>query len=132
MPLLRNATLALAALAIAWPAAQPRAGDALAGSSWTILAISGDAADKAGTLAFNDGKLAGKAACNRYFASYEASDDTITVGLVGATRMMCPAIALEQKLFDALAAVRKHRRDGANLVLSDAAGEALLVLAPAP
>jgi heat shock protein HslJ len=40
---------------------------------------------------FENGRVAGSGVCNRYFAQYKASnDETISIGDIGATMMMCP------------------------------------------
>jgi len=58
------------------------------------------------TLAFVDGRMAGKSACNRYFAGIEEGDNAgdIKIGQAGSTRMACPdeLMKVEREYLDAL------------------------------
>jgi heat shock protein HslJ len=36
-----------------------------------------------------EGKVTGSGGCNRFFASYEASESNLKIGLIGSTRMFC-------------------------------------------
>ncbi len=51
------------------------------------------------TAEFKDGQASGSAGCNSYFASYEVAGESISIGPVGVTRMMCaePAGVMEQE-----------------------------------
>ena len=42
------------------------------------------------TAEFAEGRVTGRAGCNRYFADYQFTDGTLKIGPVGATKMMCP------------------------------------------
>ena len=49
---------------------------------------------------FEDGRVSGAGVCNRYFASFRASpDQSIAIGEIGATLMMCPDHAELERQF---------------------------------
>ena len=48
-------------------------------------------------MAFDEGRIAGTTGCNRYFASYEASEGRMSLGHTGLTMMMCPDPAMDQE-----------------------------------
>lgn len=100
------------------------ASTSLTGGEWIVESVDGGGIiDGArGTLEFgSDGRLAGRAFCNRYSASYALSGETLTIGQAAATKMACaPALMdLESKFLAALSAVRGYAlaADGA-LMLS--------------
>jgi heat shock protein HslJ len=49
-----------------------------------------------------ENKITGFAGCNRYFGSYEISDDSLSIGIIGATKMACNHLDLEQKFLSAI------------------------------
>jgi putative lipoprotein len=126
--------LAVALLAVgctaAGPAAPPTAAVALAsleGTSWRAEDIDGAGVvdHVQSTLTFDAGqKVAGRAACNRYFGAYRQAGDTLEIKPGGSTRMACPPAVMDQetKFLAALEAVRKARREGDKLMLLDADG----------
>ena len=128
----RNAWAAVALLAIgctgAGPTApQPVALASLEGTSWRAEEIDGAGVVEGvqATLIFDAGqKVAGLAACNRYFGAYRQTDDTLEIKPGGTTRMACPPVVMDQetKFLAALAAVRKARREGDMLMLLDGDG----------
>lgn len=122
------ATLLAVGCASAGPA--PPAGVALApleGTAWLAEDIDeGGVVDRVqSTLTFDAGqKVAGRAACNRYFGSFRQSGDAVEIKPGGATRMACPPAVMEQedRFLAALSAVRKARREGDKLLLLDENG----------
>ncbi len=56
-----------------------------------------------------DGRLSGKASCNRYGASYETEGDRLSIGPIAATRMACapPLMQQETRFLSLLAGVRR-------------------------
>jgi len=46
---------------------------------------------------FNQGEINGSAGCNNYFGSYQATDDTISIGPLASTMMLCPEPVNEQE-----------------------------------
>jgi len=132
MLLADRAVIALAVLAILWPAAAPLAATEIGAAEWRVVEIAGKPSDGAGTLAIKDGKATGKAACNRYFAQLIAgpAKGELELGPIGATRMFCEGkMETEKALFDALGAVRSYRLDGAVLLLADIGGKTVVKLA---
>ena len=97
----------------------------LQGSAWQVNTVNGsEVGDALVTLNFHEpGRLAGKAACNNYMASYTLEDDNFTVKTGGVTMMACPQplMKLEQQFLDALDAVNQAdlSEDG-QLILSGA------------
>jgi heat shock protein HslJ len=77
-----------------------------------------------------DGKVTGNAGCNRYFASYEVSGDTMTIGPAGSTKMYCsePEGVMDQeaRYLTLLESTAGYRIDGDQLNLLDEAGKTLL------
>jgi len=63
------------------------------------------------TLTLKDGKFVGAAGCNHYFAAVKLGEmpGGVTVGLVGATRMMCPPeqMVVEDRFLKQLGGVKK-------------------------
>ena len=103
----------------------------LAGSEWSPSSQSSTTSEKPQFVHFQGvGRVAGFAGCNRFFGSYESSGDSLTFGVLGATKMMCPpeAMELEQMLFEGLARVARFERDQQRLTLFDKEGNAVLEL----
>lgn len=126
----------LTACASVTPAA-PSTPPVLEGTSWVVTSIKGAAtlADARPTMQFADGKVAGLASCNHYFASFTQKDAGLTFGQAGMTMMMCTrteVMTQEQAFAAALPAVAAARSAGDGLDLTDSAGTAVLSLAPAP
>ena len=89
------------------------------------------------TLVFEEGKIAGKAGCNGYFANLEEGGDMptgLSIGPIGATRMMCPEeiMVVEDRFLSQLAAATSYSYIAGRLALSwqndDAAG--VMIFAP--
>lgn len=88
------------------------------------------------TALFSDnGNVSGSAGCNRYFAAYSASGNSIKIGPVGSTRKMCawPKGIMDQEdaFLRAIESVAGFRIYGEQAALLDAAGEVVLVMADA-
>ena len=72
----------------------------LQGEPWEVVELDGRAvADPARiTLGFAAvGRLAGSAACNRYFGSYVLSGEGLRLSPLGATKMACESRAMEEE-----------------------------------
>jgi heat shock protein HslJ len=110
----------------------------LTGTLWTLesYSLEGDAVSSviAGTTVTAefapDGNVTGSAGCNRYFAAYEVSGKTMTIGPAGSTKMYCgePEGIMEQeaRYLSLLESAAGHRIDGDRLDLLDEAGKTLL------
>jgi len=104
-------------------------GDPLADTAWELQFIRRTSAlsDVTVTAEFKEGRIGGKASCNRYFASYEVKGDSLRIGPAGATKMMCPETVMEQEdLFLAfLQEAKTFRIQDGQLQIFRADGEAL-------
>ncbi len=110
----------------------------LTGTLWTLesYSLEGDVVSSviAGTTVTAefapDGNVTGSAGCNRYFAAYEVSGKTMTIGPAGSTKMYCgePEGIMEQeaRYLSLLESVAGCRIDGDRLDLLDEAGKTLL------
>ena len=129
MTFTHRTVLALAALAILWPAAPGRSQGNLVGTEWRVAGIAGKPVTEAGTVRFEAGKVSGKAACNNYFGALKEAGQGIEISGIGATRKFCDGrMELEQALLKALGDSKLARLDGATLTLLDAAGAPVLAL----
>lgn len=97
----------------------------LQASAWQLQGASGDTF----TLQVAGDKVAGKGGCNRYFGGItEQGDGVLTLGPLGATRMMCMG-ELADKEVDYLTSLEKvasFQINGNQLVLKDAGRATLL------
>jgi heat shock protein HslJ len=97
----------------------------LAGTEWVLTQLNwkerlpGEAEV---TLAFGEGKISGKSACNRYSASVEQGEEPadLKIGPAMGTRMACPGelMELEHKYLDALTHVTGFSFLAGKLVLT--------------
>jgi len=85
------------------------------------------------TLQFEEVRIHGKSACNRYFATYHLDRPSLRFQSVGATRMMCheAAMALERDYFAALARVETYQLSADGLTFYSDQGKSLLLFRPA-
>jgi len=82
----------------------------------------------------DDGRLAGHAGCNRYFAeATPGPDGGIAIGPVGATRMACEPEVMDREtaFFGRLDRVARWSRDGDHLLLLDGDDAEVLRFSPA-
>jgi len=77
-----------------------------------------------------DGRVAGSAGCNNYFASYELDGEKLSVGMPGSTRMIAaePKGIMEQEstFLSVLESVAGYEIDGNSLTLQNSSGETVL------
>jgi putative lipoprotein len=80
-----------------------------------------------------EGRAHGSSGCNRFMGGFTLDGAALRFDTIAGTRMACeaPAMELEQRFLDALAAVRGWRREGPSLLLTDGAGATVLRLLPA-
>ncbi|WP_265581507.1 META domain-containing protein [Methanofollis aquaemaris] len=117
--------------------AVPPQPEPLVGTNWTLESYhTGDAivsviAGTEITAVFDeDGKVAGSAGCNRYFASYEVNGTEMTVGPAGSTLMACPdedVMKQENTFLSLLGTVKSFAIEGDRLSFMDENGTAVLV-----
>ncbi|WP_129675431.1 META domain-containing protein [Candidatus Chloroploca sp. Khr17] len=78
-----------------------QASNALAGTSWVLTELNGAAPLSEGTpisAEFDDeGRVAGSAGCNRYFAGYTVADGALSITQAGSTMMACEDALMAQE-----------------------------------
>lgn len=102
----------------------------LIGEEWVVEAIDGTLIDRShATLDFGvDGRLAGRASCNAYTASYRLTGEALTIGAMATTMRSCaPALDKQERRFlDVLQGVRGFDiNDTGALVLRDDRGRSI-------
>ncbi|MFQ3667164.1 MAG: META domain-containing protein [Sphingomonadaceae bacterium] len=113
------------------PAAAPEAAAApaaLAGAGWTIFEVEGEAVSGV-TMAFAEGRIAGRSACNRYTGVPGFSGaNGLSVPRAASTMMACPEpqMQTEQKFLKALEQVARWSVADGTLTLSAADGSVLM------
>ena len=96
------------------------------GGEWHLVGIEGQRAPAPASITFaSDGKISGKAPCNRYFGSYSGELPEIALAGVGSTKMACDKLAEEDAYFKALQSVTKAEVDQEHLFLIGAEGRVL-------
>lgn len=109
----------------------------LEGTAWLAEDIDGaGVVDRVPTtLAFGaNRRIDGRAACNRYFGTFEQSGETVQIKPAGLTRMACPPAVMDQerKFLAVLESVKRGRREGDALVLLDGDGRVRMRLTAIP
>ena len=124
-------------------ATKAAASSGLGGTSWTVInynngneAVVGMIAGSEVTLNFGtDGTVSGSAGCNRYTGGYQAENQTLKVGQLATTMMMCasPEGVMEQetKYLTALQNAATYSIDGNMLTIRDASGATQVIATPA-
>jgi heat shock protein HslJ len=114
----------------------PPAPEPLAGTNWTLDsfytadAVSSVTAGTAITAFFDEnGRLSGSAGCNHYFASYNVTGISMSIGPAGSTKMYCNGSGVMQQETTYLASLSRAAAftiTGDRLSLADANGATLL------
>jgi len=109
----------------------------LEGTTWRAEDIDGArSSDRTpSTVAFEaNRRIEGRAACNRYFGTFEQSGETVRIRPAGLTRMACPPAVMDQErqFLVALEAVKRGRREGETLELLDGDGRVRIRLTAIP
>lgn len=92
--------------------------DLLLGTDWRVIRLDGEAVPETGaddeeiviTIAFDaEGRVSGRAACNRFTAGYELGGEGLSISPAASTRMACrePRMQLESRFLDLLGDVRR-------------------------
>jgi len=82
------------------------------------------------TLEFKDGRISGSSGCNSFFAKYTVEKNSMSFGLIGATKMYCSnpgVMEQEQTYFMRLESVETYKIEGGKLKLIDGNGKTVLV-----
>jgi len=74
-----------------------------------------------------DGKVNGNAGCNNFFGEYTITDNSITFGMMGSTKMMCDNITYEDRFFLVLEKVLEFEYKKDQLVFTDGSGNDIAV-----
>jgi len=114
----------------------PGGGASMTGIEWrpTLLGADEIATDSGMFVSFAvDGSIKGHGGCNKFFGSLQTSDDGLSVGELGASRMACPTQIMDREM-----AFMKALQDttqfemGANSLQLLGAGNVLLAQLVAP
>lgn len=95
----------------------------LQNTNWELIEMEGQVisrakdADNYTMLLTDDNKINGVGDCNRYFGGFEVNNNTMTVGALASTRMMCPNQAQENAFIKMLSTVNNYKIDGRILML---------------
>jgi CubicO group peptidase (beta-lactamase class C family) len=104
----------------------------LVGREWFIEDIAGGGVidnSPASLLFMPDGRLAGNASCNRFFASYTQDEHDLSINNAGATMIACPEALMnqERRLLTMLPMVKNYSIDNTGaLVLTTSEGETII------
>jgi heat shock protein HslJ len=114
----------------------PPAPEPLVGTNWTLdsfytgTAVSSVIAGTTITAVFGeDGSVAGSAGCNHYFASYNVTGTSVSIGSAGSTKMYCTSPGVMQQESTYLASLSRAAAftiTGNRLSLAEANGTTLL------
>ena len=101
----------------------------LAGTNWRAETLAGQRLDDetSVTLQFlDDGRIAGKAACNRYNGRLRVANRRLQVGPLASTRMACPPPLMEAEtaFLASLETAQRFSRDNSALLLHSAGAAA--------
>ncbi|MFD0857828.1 META domain-containing protein [Roseovarius aquimarinus] len=130
----RLASLLCAALCGLAPAAALACEAHLAGTTWRIVSLQGDALDatedRVPELVLTEDspmRYAATVGCNRIVGGVEADGSALGFGMGAATRMACPGPleAQEKMLIATLAEVRGYQMEDGDLLLLNAPGEVI-------
>ena len=101
---------------------------------WEIMEVNNQpvSAEQTPFLGFdvNKGQLYGNAGCNSLMAtiSFNEASNGLSFDAIGSTKRMCPDMAMEDAVLQALGAVKSFALDGEKLILNDADGKELMEL----
>jgi len=114
----------------------PGGGAAITGKNWrpVIVGDTGMPADHSMFIHFAvDGSINGNGGCNNFFGTLTTTDEGISMGEIGSTRMMCPPeiMDLETEFLRALQSTGQFELAGDTLKLLDSSGSVLLELVTA-
>jgi heat shock protein HslJ len=107
----------------------------LTGRTWVVEDIGGGGLIDSSnvTLSFGThGRVAGSGGCNRWFAGFELTGESLSIGQAGSTLMACPEALMtqERRFFEALAQVTGFDIDETGALLLTG-GDGTLLLARA-
>ncbi|WP_112311204.1 META domain-containing protein [Pseudogemmobacter bohemicus] len=93
--------------------------ETITSGEWLVIAQDGVRVSYEASFSIDvEGKVAGKAPCNRYFGQNQAGLPDLSLGALGATRMFCDHQADEDSYLKALGAMTRAGIRGETLVLT--------------
>jgi heat shock protein HslJ len=94
---------------------------------WMLSTMNGAPVSTRITITFpEEGRIAGQAACNKYFGSQTMPMPWFEVKNLGATKMACPDLGLEVQYFETLQQTTTAEIIGDMLILRTDTGNALV------
>lgn len=88
----------------------------LSGVKWTLVSLNGAEVQLSDQnsevfIQFNEAekRVNGRAGCNRFFGNYEMEDSKLKFSPMGATRMACPDLQIENAFFQMLEEVDSYK-----------------------
>lgn len=107
------------ALPLILTAGAAMADETITTGEWLLIAQDGVRTSYEASFAIDaEGKVTGKAPCNRYFGQNQATLPALSLGALGATRMFCDRQADEDSYMRSLSAVTASEIRGETLVLT--------------
>jgi heat shock protein HslJ len=92
-----------------------------------LIDIDGVSFTSRATITFpEEGRVAGQAPCNRYFATQTEFYPWFGLTGIGATRMACPELTLEAEFLSALEDMTLAEVSGSTLILSNTDGRKMV------
>lgn len=99
---------------------------AITGKYWKLVELNGKAVDTQSQrepfIIFSvlDSRISGNSGCNNFFGNYTTgAGNQIAIGQIGATKMACPDMSVEQQLFTALPLVKFYSAENNQLMLKN-------------
>ena len=101
--------------------------DSVVGPVWVVQTLDGTAFSAAATLRFSpDGRVSGKAPCNRYFGAVEITGSVMTIGPLASTKMACKNLSDDYSYLAALGSMNQLRMDSDRLILTGPTGSEMV------
>ncbi|MEJ6709805.1 MAG: META domain-containing protein [Amylibacter sp.] len=101
-------------------------GQSTPADTWHLMQMNGNPIAAEITLTFPEqGRIAGRAPCNTYFASQTAPLPWFEVTAIASTKRACPELELEGSYFKTLESMTLIERTGTKLLLSNDADQSL-------
>ena len=112
-------------IALALAAASPAMATEI-GGEWHLVGFEGQRAPAPLTIIFTtEGKVSGKAPCNRFFGSFTGALPEFSLSPLGATRMACDRLDVETEYFRALQVMTRAEVTDEHLFLIGPEGRVL-------
>ena len=101
--------------------------DSVVGPVWVVQTLDGTTFPAAATLGFSpDGRVSGKAPCNRYFGAVEITGSVMTIGPLASTKMARKNLSDDYSYLAALGSMNQLRMDSDRLILTGPTGSEMV------